>query len=236
MFRKERSEVRFFCLLFSVFCLLSSVCQAAPVYGPKMPKRSQWFIGFETNLVFKRAMNKNLGDAESNQYFYNTSYGLYDWFSFDGKLGMGDTEFDTREAGKLDFGSGLSGGYGARVRLYNNKENGTRAIFGFHHISAHPPKETVDSVKYAAIWDEWQVSLLLSKAIGMIEPYVGVKASELFIIRKDNITDEWAWNGARRHFGAIAGLAIELPHNWNLDVEGRFIDETALSVALSYKL
>lgn len=223
-------------LLFSIFYFLSSICYAAPVYGPKMPKRSQWFIGFEGNLVFKREMKKNLGDAESNQYFYNASYGLYDWFSFDGKLGMGDAEFDTREAGKLDFGSGFSGGYGARFRIYNNQENMIKAIFGFHHISAHPPKEVIHNMKYAAIWDEWQVSLLLSKAIGKIEPYVGVKASELFIIRKDNITDEWAWNGAKDHVGIFAGAAIDLPKNWLLDVEGRFIDETALSVALSYKL
>jgi hypothetical protein len=201
-----------------------------------MPKRSQGFIGFESNLVFEREMKKGLGGAGSNQYFYNTSYGLYDWFSFDGKLGMGDAEFDTREAGKLDFGSGFSGGYGARFKIYNNQENGIKTIFGFHHISAHPPKETVNDVKYGAIWDEWQFSLLASKAIGSLEPYLGVKTSQLFIIRKDNVTTKSAWNGARNHVGVFAGASIDLPKNWLLNIDGRFIDETALSAAISYKL
>lgn len=223
-------------VLFAIIYFLSSVCYAAPVYGPKMPKRSQWFIGFESNLVFEREMKKNLGDASSRQYFYNTSYGLYDWFSFDGKLGMGDTKFEPGDTGKLDFDSGFAGAYGARFKIYNNEEKNIRAIFGFQHISAHPPKKVVHNMKYAAIWDEWQFSLLLSKAFGRIEPYAGVKASQLFIIRKDNVTDKSTWNGARRHFGIFGGASVDLPKNWLLNIDGRFIDENALSAAISYKL
>jgi len=221
------------CLLY--FLLLAN-CHAAPLYGPDMPKRGQWYIGFETNLVFERAIRKELGKAESNQYFYNASYGLYDWLSFDGKLGAGDVEFDTKEAGHLDFDCGLSGAYGLRFKIYNDASKGLRAIFGFQHISAHPPKEEVNNVKYHAIWDEWQFSLLLSKELKHLQPYLGVKESQLYIIRKDNLQSDWAWNGARRHFGIITGSKIDILKNLYLNLEGRFIDETAVSAALSYKL
>ena len=222
-------------LSFSFF-LLAAACQAAPVYGPDMPKRGQWYMGFETNLVFEREMRKALGDAESRQYFLNTSYGIYDWFSFDGKLGAGDVEFDTREAGRLDYKYGFSGAYGVRFKIYNDDSKRIRAILGFQHISAHPPGKEVNNVKYSAIWDEWQFSLLLAKGFGRFEPYLGIKTSQLYILRKDNLQDDWTWNGAKGHFGIVAGSKIDIFKNLYLDLEGRFIDETAFSAALSYKL
>ncbi|MCM8781909.1 MAG: hypothetical protein NC828_02520 [Candidatus Omnitrophica bacterium] len=223
-------------LVFLICGLLCINCFAAPLYGPDMPRRGQWYIGFETNLVSKRDMRKGLGEAETDQYFYNASYGLYDWFSFDGKLGGGDIEFDTKEAGHLDFDLGFAGAYGARFKIYNDEAEKIRAIFGFQHISVHPPKEKVGSVEYRAIWDEWQFSLLLSKAIRQFEPYLGIKASQLNIIRKDNFEDAWAWNGSRRHFGIVTGSKIDIFKNCYLDLEGRFIDETAFSAALSWQL
>ncbi|MBI4336151.1 MAG: hypothetical protein HY589_05795 [Candidatus Omnitrophica bacterium] len=201
-----------------------------------MPRRGQWYIGFEGNAVFEREMNKNLGEAETNQYFYNASYGLYDWLSFDGKLGAGDLEFDTRETGRLDYSSGFSGAYGLRFKIYDDEAGRLRAIFGFHHISAHPPGEKVNEVKYTAIWDEWQISLLLAKGVGRLNPYFGVKASQVFLIRRDSLQSDWSWNGAKDHFGVITGSNINLLKNWYLNLEARFIDETALSAALSYKL
>lgn len=193
-------------------------------------------MGFEVNSVFERKMNKNLGDAKTSQYFYNASYGIYDWFSFDGKLGVGDLEFDTREAGRLDMDYGFSGAYGMRFRIYNNEEKALRGVLGFQHISAHPPREEVNNVKYSAIWDEWQLSFLMAKDFGRFDPYAGIKASQVYIIRKDNVQDKWAWNGARDHFGVFVGSRVDIGKNWYLDLEGRFIDETAASVAVSYKL
>lgn len=233
--RTQSHKVTRFVVFFMLF-FLNSVCYAAPLYGPDMPKRNQWYMGFETLLVFKRDMHKALGEAKSSQYFLNTSYGIYDWFSFDGKLGAGDVEFDTREAGRLDFDFGFAGAYGVRFKIYNDQPKRIKAIFGFQHISAHPPKEEVNNVKYSAIWDEWQLSLLVSKGIGKIDPYLGVKASQLYIIRKDNMQSDWSWNGARDHFGIIVGSNVDLLRNWYFNLEGRFIDETAISMALSYKL
>lgn len=226
-------KIKACCLL---LLLLPAVCYAAPIYGPDMPKRGQWYIGFETNLVFERDMHKGLGEAESNQYFYNTSYGVYDWLSFDGKLGVGDTEFDTVETGHLDFDSGFAGAYGLRFRIYNDESKKVKAIFGFQHISAHPPHETVNDVKYTAIWDEWQFSLLISKAYGRFEPYLGLKASQLYLIRKDNVEKSWSWNGSEDHFGVVLGSHIDLSENLYINVDGRFIDENAFSTALTYKL
>ncbi|MCX5715535.1 MAG: hypothetical protein NTV07_01475 [Candidatus Omnitrophica bacterium] len=201
-----------------------------------MPKRNAWYMGAETNLVFDRDMEKNLGKAESNQYFFNLSYGIYDWFSFDGKLGVGDMEYNPSETGKLDLGLGFSGAYGLRFRVYNDAVKRQRAILGFQHISAHPPQKEVNGTKYASIWDEWQISFLVSKGVDKLEPYAGVKASQLFIIKKDNVENKWHWHGAKDHFGLIAGTNFDITKDVYLNVEGRFIDETAFSAALTYKL
>ncbi|MDD5449467.1 MAG: hypothetical protein PHO42_02590 [Candidatus Omnitrophica bacterium] len=220
----------------AVFTLLAAgICYAAPAYGPDMPKRGQWFMGFEANYVFGREMPKGLGDARARQFFYNASYGIYDWLSFDGKLGAGDIAFDTVGQGRLKYDVGFSGAYGLRFRIYNNEPERMRGILGFQHISAHPPSEKINDVNYTAIWDEWQCSLLFSKGFWRLDPYIGVKVSQLYIIRKDSVEESWSWNGAKDHFGLIAGSKFNLPKNWYLDVEGRFIDETALSAALSYK-
>ena len=229
--------IKYCCSISCVFFLLLPViCNAAPLYGPDMPKRGQWYMGFETNLVSKRDMNKGLGEAESNQYFYNTSYGVYDWLAFDGKLGVGDVEFDTVDVGPLDGDFGFAGAYGLRFKIYNDESKKLRAIFGFQHISAHPPHEEVNSVKYTAIWDEWQLSLLLAKDLGKFNPYVGMKASQLYIIRRDNSEKDWSWNGSSDHFGIIIGSNVDLLDNCYINVEGRFIDETAFSAALTYKM
>jgi hypothetical protein len=193
-------------------------------------------MGVESNLVFRRKMDKGLGRAKSSQYFYNASYGIYDWFSFDGKLGMGDMEYDPAQPGRLDLDFGFSGAYGLRFGVYKNDAQKTRAILGFQHISAHPPQEEVGGVKYASIWDEWQVSFLVSKGLGRFTPYAGLKASQLYIIRKDSAGNHWKWNGARDHFGLIAGAKFDIAKDLYLDAEGRFLDETAFSAAISYKL
>ena len=225
-----------------IFSCLATACTAglslaAPVYGPNMPARDRWFMGCQTNLVFERNMRKGLGEAESVQYFYDSSYGIYDWFSFDGKLGIGDTAFDTREAGGLSLKDGFAGGYGVRFRIYNNEGQRLKAIFGFQHISAHPPCKEVNNVKYSAIWDEWQLSLLVATTIGdRWQPYVGAKASQLYIIRRDNQETDWRWNGARDHVGLFAGVSFEMGKDWYLNVDGRLIDETAVSAGIHHRL
>lgn len=218
-----------------LFAAAAGMCYAAPLYGPDMPKRGRWYAGLETNLVFRRDMDKNLGRAGSNQYFFDLSYGLYDWFAFDGRLGIGDMEYNPVQPGKLDLGLGFSGAYGLRFRLYDDAAQRMRVIMGFQHISAHPPQKEVSGVKYASIWDEWQLSFLLSKGFGKLEPYAGVKASQLFIIWKDDVNDDWKWNGAKDHFGLAAGSKFDINRDWYLNVEARFIDETAVSAAIIYK-
>jgi hypothetical protein len=222
-------------LVCGILCIAQGACLAAPLYGPNMPRQGQWYMGLEANFVFERDMKKSLGEAESRQYFYNASYGIYDWFSFDGKLGAGDARFDTIEAGLLEYDLGFSGAYGVRFKIYDDESKRLKAIFGFQHISAHPPKEKAGDVKYSAIWDEWQLSLLVSKGIRNFSPYLGVKASQLYIIRKDNLQGDWTWNGARDHFGIIVGSSVDILKDWYLNLEGRFIDETAFSAALSYR-
>ncbi|MFH1847709.1 MAG: hypothetical protein ABH825_00650 [Candidatus Omnitrophota bacterium] len=200
-----------------------------------MPKKGQWYMGLESNVVLERDMRKGLEDAKSAQYFYNASFGLYDWLSFDGKAGLGDLEFGTADMGTLDYDPGFAGGYGLRFKLYDDQKDSIKAILGFHHISDHPPSERINDVSYAAVYDEWQMSFLVSKRIRAFQPYLGAKASQLFVIRRDSLQSDWSWNGSDDHFGVVAGSSINLNSRWFINLEGRLIDENAFSVAISYK-
>jgi len=224
-------------LISVIFLLLSAgISYAAPTYGPDMPEKGNWHMGFEANIVRDRHMSKNLGDAKSDQIFFSESYGIYDWLSFDGKIGLGYVKFAPRETRALDLDPGFSGGYGLRFRTYYNEFSEIRAVLGFHHISVHPHKDEVGSMRYYAVWDEWQASLLLSKRFKRWHPYVGAKVSQLFIIRKDNVDDHWRWNGSDDHFGIFTGMNAELFDDWYVNIEGRFIDETAINLSINYKL
>lgn len=223
-------------VLFPVLFFLPFVkCLAAPVYGPELPKRGQWHMGFQGNFVLRKDMHKGLNEVLSRQYFYNASYGLYDWLSFDGKLGVGDFEFTAEIPGNLNFEIGFSGGYGLRAKVYDDKINALKGIIGFHHISIHPPSESIGDVKYSAVYDEWEISFFASKKFGLIEPYIGGKVSQVFIIRRDNLEDDWSWNGSKEHIGFIIGSNFNISDRWYINVESRFLDEGAVSVAVSFK-
>ncbi len=234
--RAARRIVSVISTMLAVFFMMIRWCAAAPLYGPEMPARWRAHVGLETNQVLRTDMRKGLGEARSGQYFLNASCGVTDWFSLDGKLGIGSMEFDTRESGHFDLTTGFAGGYGCRLRVYDDQEARTRAILGFQHICVHPRQNVVDTVKHSSIWDEWQFSLLASRGIGRFEPYVGIKASQLYIIRKDRFSDGSSWNGAKNHFGIIGGTAIDITKSIFCVVEARFIDETAVTAAVNYKL
>ncbi|HLF19117.1 MAG TPA: hypothetical protein VI749_09575 [Candidatus Omnitrophota bacterium] len=212
--------------------LLSSHAHAAPAYGPKLPERNQFHLGFQSHTVFERELYHGHGEMRSQQQFLLITYGITDWLSLDLKAGGGDIEQENDSGSEFKYPTYLAGGYGFRIKLLD-KEN-TRGVFGFQHISAHPRHIVVNGVKHKAVLDDWQFSFLISHQLGKFEPYAGVRWS-----RMDHI--HWADNVRKRvrsdldkSTGAILGFNLYLKDNVWLNVEGNAFDTEALAAGINF--
>jgi opacity protein-like surface antigen len=106
---------------------------------------------------------------------------------------------------------------------------------------------TVDGTVYSksqlgssldAEWEEWQISLGISKKFGYFTPYLGIKYSDVVASAKVTIsgtTYDLDDTDSDKNFGIFIGTLINLTDNLSLNVQGRFIDETAVGVELSFK-
>lgn len=230
--RNKKGLVVFIAVLFHVLCKTGTL-NAAPSFGTVMPESGKWIAGGEFNHTFERDV-RDYKNVKSSQCFYNLSYGFSDWFSFDAKLGIGD--FSAKTTGKDDYDSykaNFAGGYGWRARLFKDPGTGLAGIWGFEHMSVHPSRKEIDSVKHDAIWDNWQIHVTTYRKFGNIYPYCGMKGSVLYIIRR--ISGNRTRRRSGDYMGLIVGTDLAVNDYIYVNVEGRFLDETALSTAFTVK-
>ena len=226
----------------AVSFLLIAIClapleelSAAPSNGTRFPKTKEVELGYEYNVMFKRTLEGSYGDLQTQDNFYTVSFGVCDWFCLDGQIGIGDLD-DRRSSHlpKLEFSTGFAGGYGFRIKAFDYKKWGIRAIIGGQHICVHPQVRSVNDDKYQSILDDWQVSGLVAKDFRNLTVYAGMKGSDCELIYKINKHD-YKRRFSENHIGLISGLELYLFKNKaRVNIESRFFDETALSASASY--
>jgi hypothetical protein len=205
--------------------------EAAPAYGTDIPAKGKGLVGYQTNIIFKHDLAKSYGSIKSAQNYLDIAYSIADWFALDAKIGAGNMFWKGGNRPKLDMNTGLAGGYGFRIRLFDDPSGRVRIITGFHHISVHPSARTLNNDKHQAILDDWQWDLLISKGIGNLIPYVGGKGSYSSVICETNDIDRK--NRPPLYYGgAIAGLTARINKDLSVNVEAHFVDETSLSAGL----
>lgn len=216
----------------SLFCVSSAV--AIPSFGTLMPKGGEYQGGARVDLIFDRDV-KDYESAETAAYYYKASYGLADWFSIDTLVGIGNVRSDhILDEKELRYPNHFSGGYGWRAKLYKNEKYGIDWICGFQHVSTHPDKQWYNGRKYKVIWDDWQLSTLISKEIWALRPYCGVKWSFVYLISKvDNNRNRRLSNG--HPIGLVVGTDVRINDYIYLNVESRFFDETALNAGFTVR-
>lgn len=197
-----------------------------------MPNNKFWKTGVQTNVMFDKDMENIKGELKSKQIFLTGSFGITEYLSFDGKLGVGEVTFDIKDSQKIAYPVNFAGGYGGRLLLHEDEGNGINCILGLHHISVHPESTKINGVKHEAILDEWQTSLLFSKKIKSLRPYLAAKFSKIYLIRKVNSSrkrvkpeDDW---------GLVIGIDSNINENARFNIEGRFFDEQGLTFGFDY--
>jgi hypothetical protein len=218
--------------------LVSTVAQAAPAYGTKMPKAKQAFWGLQHYSIKRRDLNNENGAIRSQQNFLLLSYGLTDWFSLDLKY----TIYSVFTHKGLDGGTlekygqpGFwGGGYGFRIRLL--EKGPWKMVTGFQHISTHPQTLKENGVKYNGILDDWGGSTLVSYDLKKVTPYIGLAYSTLDYIRRVNNDCDRINSDKHRYAGLVVGVDIPVTkRTWvNLETDWRDGGAGAVSINMSF--
>ena len=107
-------------------------------------------------------------------------------------------------------------------------------VWGFQHISTPPGNQWHMGKKQQIIWDEWQLSTVISKKFWKFTPYVGMKYSFIYLIRRENgDRHRILSNGAP--IGLVVGTDVKLNDYLYLNSEGRFFDELALNAGFTVR-
>jgi len=197
-----------------------------------MPKQRQLIWGLQGDFLIDRNLDNDQGSTSGNRYFLTGTLGIFDWICFDGKIGAGDVAWHNSNPGNLHFNSGFSGGYGFRIKGYENKNLGIKTVAGFQHISAHPSTESPINDEHRVIIDDWQGSALISKDLGDFTPYLGARYGTVDYIKWVNELDRKRIK-SEKVFGAVIGVDYLIKKDIRLNIEGDFIDGEELSIGIS---
>lgn len=194
-------------------------------------------------------------EFESNRILVKGTLGLHPNLDIFVKLGAADAdgEFKIGGAGFPDIKVEFDGdwdfawGIGAKGKLYQSP-SGIRLMadiqYLWYEVDGDIDIEGIDLAIFGPYdaeteIQEWQVALYVNKTIGMFSPYAGVKYSDM-----DVETDiDWQGGGkdeidfeADDNFGVFLGTDFyAIPNILSFNIEGRFVDETALSVGLNWR-
>ncbi|MBN1405397.1 MAG: hypothetical protein JW946_02635 [Candidatus Omnitrophica bacterium] len=222
-----------------LFLSTTSISYAMPTDGVIFPRKGEWKLGAEVNFLLKKEMKRPKGKVRSRQYFSTLSFAPVSWFTLDFRLGCGDIEFAAFDADAINYNTAFAGGYGFRVKLTDSQRAdtvlGADIIWGFQHISVHPDPRHVNGVKNEICMDDWQTSLICARKFGWFYPYAAVKYSKVTLTRTTSQIDKRKMAGSVDRVGMAAGADFIFGENITAGIEGRFFDESAVNVDLSYK-
>lgn len=245
-------------LILGIAVLFWSICSqgnAAPVGNPakSLLTKGEYPIkvGTELDFVIERELDVSGVDVEIeafNWYMSKISYTMADKVDLYCLLGGASGEFSEKYSGvdlKYETEGAFAWGLGATF-LLNEFENGIRLGLDGRYRQVEPDIDEVilNNVDVSSIitsgsieYKEWQVALGISKEFEQFVPYGGIKYTDVEASMKATIlgttykTDDINSDGV---FGIFIGCDFLPTENISIGVEGRFIDETAVTVAATY--
>ncbi|MBU1888176.1 MAG: hypothetical protein KKB46_03170 [Candidatus Omnitrophica bacterium] len=223
-------------IIFSAFSLQPSAfspAYGAPAYGTHMPEKQHWTCGMEGDFIIDRNLDNDQGGSGVDKYFVTCSYGIFSWLSFDGKIGVGNVDWDRTSNSSLHYATNFAGGYGFRIKAFENDECDLKSVVGFQHISVHPDARNQDGTKHETIIDEWQGSFLVSKDMGCLVPYIGTRYGTMDFIKWENEQDRKRIQ-SEKYYGVIIGLDFLLNERLKVNLEGAFVDGEEVAAGFSY--
>lgn len=181
------------------------------------------------------------------------SYGLFDFMDAYVKLGMSGSTVngDVFVGGARTVTENLTANnaflYGGGVKLaYGLTKDwiigGDAQYSASDHKLDFKATNTASGAITTAIYEncfiwEWHVAPYVARRIADFTPYAGVEYSDLRLVQ-ENPSDPRRWDHlkfkADHNIGMFVGTAYEAGKNFKLNVEGKFMDETAMTASVSY--
>jgi outer membrane protein W len=124
---------------------------------------------------------------------------------------------------------------GGDVQYIRHKNDYKASFTGVYtNVAGGAPITEDVSWKGEVTVQEWHVAPHIAKKIGNFIPYFGVRYSDLRVAEKDDEGAKYKYK-ADDNFGIFLGTDYKIGENWKLNLEGRFVDETAMSFGATYK-
>jgi len=168
-----------------------------------------------------------LGEAVDTEYNAQVSgadvrYQLEDKFTWG--VGVAGLIYEWKKWGMKIFGD-------ASYRTISNMDYDSFTLEGIQYTQERLKEETKDDAK----WEEWQVALAVARKFEYITPYAGIKYSDIDAsanVSLFNVSYDTKTLNGGEDIGVFVGCSIMPIENISLDLEARFIDESAYTVAL----
>jgi opacity protein-like surface antigen len=252
------SLITLFCLPVTIYA--ASIGEAETQGKGKLGIGANESIVFNKDLKFKSASGlganqtiKNPEIDKAYQTMFKVSYGLLDNLDIYVNLGASDykVKADSYDGSSKNadekINSDTSFAYG--LGLKTTRELGNDWLLGCDLQYSRSKNEAdvtetevggdSSSTKYkSAVVQEWHVAPYIARRINDFTPYFGVRYSDMKLSMKNSSEAGWTDNHkyeADDNVGFFAGTDYKIGENWKLNLEGRFIDETAMNVGATYK-
>lgn len=193
-------------------------------------------------------------EFESNRIFAKGTLGLHPNLDIFVKFGAADADgefkfVDPSASTKFEFDGDwdFAWGIGAKAKLFQSP-SGIRLMADIQYLWYEVDGDIkVNGIDLAITGpydaeteiQEWQVALYVNKTIGMFSPYAGVKYSDMDV---ETDIDSQSFGKleidfeADDNFGIFLGTDFyAIPNILSFNIEGRFVDEIALSVGLNWR-
>ncbi len=177
------------------------------------------------------------------------AYGVFDWLDLYARLGAagydmkGDVMVGDTRAVTEDLSARAALLWGAGLRLAREFQGGwILGLDAAYQASDHrldfravTAAGQVVEATYGTCWmQEWHAAPFVARKIANWTPYLGARYSD-FRLNQEDPDDFRRWDdlrfSAEHNLGLFAGADWNLGEHLRLNAEGRFLDETALSVS-----
>lgn len=165
--------------------LLLALGQAPPLHAEAVGspasvlKKGKWAMGLGGGVTPERSL-KGSAEARVYQAGHFRGYGLTDWLSLYGKIGLASIEVDdpaivktSDPSSKNDFGLNILSSLQLKGKLFEHKRTGWEWDGSIQYVDMRRRHKG----KNEGRWHQWQFATSVAKPLGRLTPYAGVQYS-----------------------------------------------------------